>query len=230
MGTTLAEWSRWRAGRSTSVSAAQGNLALVKTVWLGDGVEVQLDKALEGQPESVTATAISRADFDGTVVARGYRLWDAESPAIRAFDGIETYPYDPAWVVEGTFTQFEGARPVPFEHIRDNGATRDLAVPGEIAVTIDGVDHRLVAFDDSGRLLLVFGDPTNGDETYGSGRFLFVQRDGDRAVLDFNRAFVPPCGFSVHYNCPLPPQQNRLHAAVRAGERFPKFHNEYQAH
>ncbi len=76
----------------------------------------------------------------------------------------------------------------------------------------------------------MFGDPTNGrtDDTgtYGAGRFLFVQRSDGGAlgepgsvILDFNRAFVPPCGFSGEYNCPLPPAQNRFAEPVTAGEK-----------
>ena len=97
--------------------------------------------------------------------------------------------------------------------------------------TRDGVEYTMSAFDDGGTLLLVFGDATNGrdDEsgTYGAGRFLFVQRTDDggfgtagEVVLDFNRAFVPPCGFSVQYNCPMPPPQNRFTGDVLAGERI----------
>ncbi|OIQ63191.1 hypothetical protein GALL_552690 [mine drainage metagenome] len=107
---------------------------------------------------------------------------------------------------------------------------RDLAVPGEIKVTIDGEEYTLDAFDDDGTLLLVFADTTNGSETYPSGRFLFVDRIAgtDRVNLDFNRAFIPPCGFSIHYNCPLPPPQNRLRLPVRAGEKNPVFRDGYQ--
>ena len=81
--------------------------------------------------------------------------------------------------------------------------------------------YTLAAFDDGGTLLLVFGDETNGAETYGSGRFLFVQLRDDEGsvVLDFNRAFVPPCGFSAQYNCPLPPASNRFPLPIRAGEK-----------
>jgi uncharacterized protein (DUF1684 family) len=113
--------------------------------------------------------------------------------------------------------------------MRDNGRTRDLAVPGRIDVEIGGTVYGLHAFDDGGTLLLVFADPTNGVETYGAGRFLFVQRDADRyaaegeVTLDFNRAFVPPCGFSDQYNCPFPPPSNRITVPVRAGEKLPQF-------
>jgi uncharacterized protein len=218
-----AGWDAWHAGRLRGVAAPTGNLALVETRWLAPGDETTAEQALEGRPATVTATELSRRNLDTGEPERGIRLWDAQSPAIRAFEGIDVFPFDPSWVIEATFTPVADYRTIPFEHIRDNGLTRDLVVPGDIAFERDGVSYTLSAFDDDGTLLLVFGDPTNGadgeDGTYASGRFLFVERDGDRVVLDFNRAFVPPCGFSDQYNCPLPPRNNRFPVAVTAGEK-----------
>lgn len=215
-----AEWRTWRLG---SVASPTGNLALIETRWLPDGDETTTEQALAGRPATVTATELTRRNLDTGAPERGIRLWDADSPAIRAFETIEAFPFDPSWVIEATFTPVDGDRTIPFEHIRDNGLTRDLVVPGDITFERDGVDYTLSAFDDDGTLLLVFGDPTNGDDgadgTYASGRFLFVTREGDRAVLDFNRAFVPPCGFSDQYNCPLPPRNNRFAVPVTAGEK-----------
>jgi uncharacterized protein (DUF1684 family) len=146
-------------------------------------------------------------------------------------------------VIEAEFTPVSGDRTIPFEHIRDNGGSRELVVPGDITFSRDGVDYRLNAFDDGGVLLLVFGDQTNGAAdsdggTYASGRFLFVERpnNGDgfdsagRVILDFNKAFVPPCGFSDQYNCPLPPKQNRFAGPVLAGERAVVFSDGFGAH
>ena len=216
-------WDAWRAGRLRSVTAPTGNLALIETRWLAAGDTTTLDEALSGRPETVTATELSRRSLETGETERGIRLWDAASPAIRAFQTIDVFPFDPSWVIEATFTPVSDDRTIPFEHIRDNGLTRDLVVPGDIAFERDGVSYTLSAFDDDGTLLLVFGDPSNGadgDEgTYASGRFLFVEREGDRVVLDFNRAFVPPCGFSDQYNCPLPPRNNRFPVAVTAGEK-----------
>lgn len=218
-----AGYDAWRAARLSTVTGPTGNLALIETRWLPDGDETTPEEALIGHPASVTATELGRRSLETGAPERGIRLWDADSPAIRSFDTIDAFPFDPDWVIEATFTPVEGERTIPFEHIRDNGLTRDLVVPGDIAFTRDGVDYTLSAFDDDGTLLLVFGDPTNGadgaDGTYASGRFLFVTREGDRAVLDFNRAFVPPCGFSDQYNCPLPPRNNRFSVPVTAGEK-----------
>lgn len=219
----LEDHARWREERRAAVTAPTGNLALVETRWTGaERPDIDAERATA----SMSVTPIERTEIATGEVEHGLRVWDAESPAIRAFDRIDAYPYDPDWVIEARFTPVDASRTVPFEHIRDNGGTRDLVVPGDIVFTRAGVEHRLAAFDDDGVLLLVFADATNGRETYGSGRFLFVRRDGgaafgtpDTVVLDFNRAFVPPCGFSAQYNCPLPPPQNRFDEPIRAGER-----------
>ena len=132
----------------------------------------------------MTVTRIQRTNIETGEAEHGLRLWDADAPAIRAFDRIDTYDYDPAWVLEGHFTPVSGDRRVSFEHIRDNGGTRELVVPGDIHFELDGREYDLAAFDDGGTLLLVFGDETNGAETYGSGRFLFVElRDDEGTVV-----------------------------------------------
>jgi uncharacterized protein (DUF1684 family) len=213
----------WRYGRLESVVGATGNLSLIETRWLEPGDETTAEDALAGQPETVTATELSRTNLETGEPERGIRLWDANSPAIRAFETITAFPFNPDWVIEAEFTPVAGDRSVPFEHIRDNGGTRDLVVPGDITFSRDGVEYSLSAFDDDGTLLLVFGDATNGQDgphgTYASGRFLFVKHDGDHVILDFNQAFVPPCGFSDQYNCPLPPRNNRFALPVEAGEK-----------
>ncbi|MFS8204268.1 DUF1684 domain-containing protein [Streptomyces sp. CWNU-52B] len=225
------EWNAWRAERHRSLTSATGNLALVETRWLPAGEEPDAEAARAGQPDSVTVTTLQRADRVTGAPEHGLRFWDADSPAIRHFERVDAFPYDPAWVLEASYAPVAGARRVPFEHLRDNGGTRELVVPGDITLTLEGHTYTLSAFDDDGTLLLVFGDPTNGDTTYGAGRFLFVRRTEDdrRVVLDFNRAFVPPCGFSDQYNCPMPPRQNRFHPAVAAGEKLPLFRDGFPA-
>jgi len=218
------EHARWKAARRDFVTAPTGNLALIETRWTGQAPD--LEPVSEALPPTAQVTPIERTDAASGRTEHGLRIWDAASPAIRAFDRIDAYEYDPDWVVRGRFLPVGEDRTVPFEHIRDNGGTRDLVVPGDILVTVNGRDYTLAAFDDGGPLLLVFADETNGSETYGAGRFLYVQREegahpgepGD-VILDFNRAFVPPCGFSAQYNCPLPPAANRFPLPIRAGEK-----------
>jgi hypothetical protein len=226
------DWELWHARRLASVTSPTGNLALVETRWQTGDKEITLEEALDGQPETVTVTKQERHDFDGKVLARGVRLWDSNSEGIQSFETIEAYPFDPAWVFEGRFIPHPESRAVPFEYVRETPGHRNLAVPGEIKVTIQGVEYSLDAFDDEGTLILVFADPTNGSETYPAGRFLVLPKDedSDTVIIDFNRAYVPPCGFSIAYNCPLPPPQNRLKVPVRAGEKNPIFRNSYEIH
>ncbi|MGW0877017.1 DUF1684 domain-containing protein [Streptomyces sp. NPDC002740] len=225
------EWNAWRAARRRALTSPTGNLALVETRWLPAGEQPDAEAARAGRRDTVTVTTLRRTDIVTGEPEHGLRFWDADAPALRGFEDVEAFPYDPAWVLEAAYTPVPGARRVPFEHIRDNGGARELVVPGDITLTVDGRDYTLSAFDDDGTLLLVFGDPTNGDTTYGAGRFLFVRRtdDAGRVVLDFNRAFVPPCGFSDQYNCPMPPRQNRFHLPVEAGEKRPVFRDGFAA-
>ncbi len=225
----------WRRARAASVTSAQGNLALVETRWLPVESTLTREDAARDLPPGVTVTDVSRRNIHDGSSERGLRFWDAQSPAIRSFESILTFDHDPEWVITGTFTPVGDGRLIPFEHLRDNGLTRDLPVPGDIAVAIAGQEFTLSAFDDDGQLLLVFADATNGNpdpelSAYGNGRFLFVTKqappgvdasvEAQHVTLDFNRAFIPPCGFSYQYNCPLPPLQNRLPFAVTAGERL----------
>lgn len=232
--TTAAEvaWQEWHRGREHRVVQPQGNLALIETIYFNEGEDINSQDWLAGRPDTVQITEIERHDFSGNLVAKGIRLWDSNSDAIQNFTHIDTFPYDPAWVLTGTFTKHDSFQPVAFEHIRDNGGSRDLAVPGDIDIDIAGEHYTLQAFYDEGPSILVFADPTNGKETYGAGRFLYVDfvPDSDQVILDFNRAWVPPCGYSIHYNCPLPPQQNRIAVPVRAGEKNPVFANGFELH
>ncbi|MDJ0348407.1 DUF1684 domain-containing protein [Cryobacterium sp. PH29-G1] len=227
----------WHDTRRRAVTGATGNLALIETRWLPAGTDpdAEVAHARADAPATVTVTRLTRSNAETGEPERGLRRWDAASPALSAFDSISAFAYDPNWVIEAQFTPTRAGHTVPFEHIRDNGGSRELVVPGDITFTHDGVDYSLSAFDDDGALLLVFADATNRQSgetsTYSSGRFLFVQRVGLPAtgtpnfgesgpvILDFNRAFVPPCGFSAQYNCPLAPAQNRFAGPIEAGER-----------
>ncbi|MGO4535338.1 DUF1684 domain-containing protein [Leifsonia sp. 2MCAF36] len=166
---------------------------------------------------SDTATGFVIASEDGDYALR---VWDANSEAIQEFGSIDAFPFNPEWIIKASFTPIEGGKTVGFEHLKDDGATRDMVIPGEITFTKDGVDYNLAAFKAGRALQLVFADATNGDSTYSVGRFLFVVPNEDGTVtLDFNLAVLPPCAFSYNFNCPLPPAQNRFSVPIEAGEK-----------
>lgn len=108
---------------------------------------------------------------------------------------------------------------------------------GKLSFTIAGKELELFVYQSkdlmkTGRykdyLFVPFTDLTTGDQSYGSGRYLeFYKQDiqNDRLQLDFNKAYNPYCAYSAGYKCPIPPKENALPVAVKAGEmNFAKPH------
>src|SRR5205823_5576220 len=101
---------------------------------------------------------------------------------------------------------------------------------GRLRFELAGSQAELVALRlvepgvDESAVSILFRDGTTGRETYPVGRYLDpkpMPGRGDLYVLDFNRAYNPTCAFSPHYNCPIPPLENRLLVEIRAGELDP---------
>jgi uncharacterized protein (DUF1684 family) len=212
-------WSPLPAGESglrVTASAAAGVMV--------DGALVDGEAIVRGRDGENPSTIAFSDTVTGTVIVNdagenALRVWDSRSEGIQEFGSIDAYPYNPEWVIEASFTPVEGLS-VGFEHIKDEGATRELAIPGEITFSKDGVDYNLAAFKAGRALQLVFSDATSGDQTYSVGRFLFLAPNADGTItLDFNRAILPPCAFSYAFNCPMPPKQNRFSVAIEAGEK-----------
>jgi hypothetical protein len=157
------------------------------------------------------------------VIERGDRLAlrvkDSANPARTEFTGIESFPVDPAWRLEARFEPYDPPRPLPVEDV--TGGTQDGTSPGAVVFTRGGETYRLDALGEDGSLFLIFADATSGRETYGAGRYLYTDEPGEdgRVVVDFNRAYNPPCAFTPYATCPLPPPQNRLPITVDAGEK-----------
>jgi uncharacterized protein (DUF1684 family) len=208
----------------------EGESGLLLTATAADGVTVDgetVDGTVEvrGKDDPKPSSIVFDDHTTGTVI-RGedgqyaLRVWDAKSEAIEEFGSISTFPYAEEWVVTGTFIPNPAGTTVGFSHIKDDGATRELPVPGDIVVTIRGEEHRIAAFKDGRRLQLVFADETSDVDTYGVGRFLFIAPNPDGSItLDFNYAVLPPCAFSYNFNCPMPPRQNRFPFRIEAGEK-----------
>ena len=77
-------------------------------------------------------------------------------------------------------------------------------------------------------LFLPFTDATSGEQCYGGGRYIdFKMTDivNNNLLLDFNKAYNPYCAYTTGYNCPIPPRENNLPVAIKAGEmNFAKKH------
>ena len=213
---------RWAPleGESGLLLTAAASENIVVDGVLIDGTAIVRGKDAETPSEITFGDTVSGfviASEEGTYALR---VWDADSEGIREFGSISAFDYDPSWVITGTFTELPGGTTVGFEHLKDDGKTRELPVPGEITFTKDGIDYNLAAFKAGRALQLVFSDATSGDSTYSVGRFLFLAPKADGSIeLDFNRAILPPCAFSYAFNCPMPPKQNRFAIPIEAGEK-----------
>jgi uncharacterized protein (DUF1684 family) len=98
-----------------------------------------------------------------------------------------------------------------------------MYAPGYAELDLDGKTLTLepmISGPDDEEYFFIFKDGTSGKETYGAGRYLYtpVASDG-KVVLDFNKAYNPPCVFTPYATCPLPPPQNRLEIRIEAGEK-----------
>lgn len=149
---------------------------------------------------------------------RALRLRDLDHPVRTNFTGRRWFEVDPAFRVEAVFDRY--AEPLPVEAVNIRGDLEPYVSHGDAVFEMDGAEIRMQAFTrPSGRLFFVMSDGTSGVETYRAARFLEVPPpDGDRVILDFNRAENPPCGFSQFTTCPTPPPANRLAVRIEAGE------------
>jgi uncharacterized protein len=151
----------------------------------------------------------------------GVRIKDLESPARKNFHGIDYYPIDPKWRVNARFEPSSPPKKIPITNVL--GMTEDMVSPGALVFELAGKPMRLdpVLEEGSDELFIIFGDQTNGRETYGAGRYLYAAKPGadQHVTVDFNKAYNPPCVFTDFATCPLPPPQNKLPIAVTAGEK-----------
>jgi uncharacterized protein (DUF1684 family) len=215
-------------GRWAPLPAGESGLKVIATAADGiqvDGALVDGEAVVRGK-DAPTPSAIVFSDTVTGFVIRldggsyALRVFDAKSEAIENFGGIDAFGYDPSWVITAGWSENPEGTTLGFEHLKDDGQTREEVVPGKITFSRDGVDYDLAAFKSGRALQLVFADSTSGDSTYSVGRFLFVAPNADGTLtLDFNRAVLPPCAFSYAFNCPMPPKQNRFGVPIEAGEK-----------
>lgn len=171
----------------------------------------------------------SRLGFDdgkglATVIKRGgryaLRVKHADAPTRTGFAGLDYWPADASWKIEGKFVPHAAGKTIPIADII--GTLNQVPNPGAVEFQRDGKTYRLEALDEGDdALFMVFADRTNGHGSYGAGRFLYSSKPDaqGRVVLDFNQSYNPPCAFTPFATCPLPPPENRLDLAVLSGEK-----------
>ena len=151
----------------------------------------------------------------------GVRVKDTESGTRREFKGLEYYPVDPKWRIEARFEPYQPPKTIPITNVLS--MTNDEASPGALAFEVDGKTYRIDPILEKGEtdLFVMIADETTGRETFGAGRYLYVSPPdaSGKVVIDFNKAYSPPCAFTNFATCPLPPRQNHLPFRIEAGEK-----------
>jgi uncharacterized protein (DUF1684 family) len=180
-----------------------------------DGQTRELRPDSTGKPDvftmgSLTMFVIQRGD------KYGIRLKDNNSRLRKEFTGLDYFPVSEDYRIRTRLVP--DAKKIPILNVL--GQIADTPSPGYVEFEIHGQKLRLTPVEESlNALSFIFRDLTAGKETYGSGRFLDAElgKDG-QVVLDFNKAYNPPCAFTPYATCPLPPKENRLAVRIEAGE------------
>ena len=149
----------------------------------------------------------------------GVRVRDNKNPARMDFRGLDFFPTGTKWRIEAKFEPYNPPRIIPIVNVLSQ--TSNDTCPGAILFSIDSKTYRLDALTEGNEFFIIFHDETAGDETYGMGRFLSANLpdSANNVILDFNKAYNPPCAFTVFATCPMPPKQNFLDFRVEAGEK-----------
>jgi uncharacterized protein len=133
------------------------------------------------------------------------------------------FPIDPDYDVPASLEPSDD--PTILEVPTSAGTPRKMRKAGTLVFSLKGQPLRITAFHDlttpPNHLSVMFSDLTSGTETYAAGRYLDLDQNATGFYeLDFNRSYNPYCYYNAGYECPYPPQENRLKIPIRAGERM----------
>jgi len=153
----------------------------------------------------------------------GVRVRDYMSAALASFPGIDRFAAELRWRVAAKLERYSPPRPLAVDTVVD-GLVFEPVSPGVLKFEIDNRPLELEVYgaDGDAELFILFAASTSGDTTYSAGRFLTAPWPDDQGwtVLDFNRAYNPPCAFNDFATCPIAPLRNRLPVAIEAGEKY----------
>jgi len=194
-----------------------------------------IDGAPAGETEveptnDAEAPVFGIGDLRFKILRRGERIgvrsrWP-QAETRTTFAGVDWYPPDPAYRLVGRLDRSAATEEIAVPTVL--GDRESSYSPGRVVFLLHGRSLSLAPMADGPEdreLFFVFRDGTAGDTTYPAGRFLYAEiGDDDTVVLDFNRAYNPPCAWTRFATCPLPPAGNSIDLAVPAGERYAGHH------
>ncbi|HAI44402.1 MAG TPA: DUF1684 domain-containing protein, partial [Maribacter sp.] len=141
------------------------------------------------------------------------------------FESLEFFEPDTNYIVEAELVRTPEA--LPFSMPTTTGRESTEVVYGIAKFTLNGKDHELEIYQSpelitqaeyEDYLFLPFTDNTNGEETYGGGRYLDLRiPKGNKIILNFNKAYNPYCAYNKKFSCPIVPKVNNLDTEIKVG-------------
>lgn len=213
------------SGKEVTLKLLPGTQATI------EGKRVTNSKLQPDTSEHLTRVDLGTLRFH--VIVRGdrvgVRVKDTGSERARNFKGMQFFPLNLNYRVTGTWVPADGTKTLEIPNVL--GDVTAEPVPGSVMFKLKGQELRLTALggDPKVGLFFVFSDSTAKRDTYPGGRFLDTGPVANgTVVLDFNRAYNPPCAVTPYATCPLAPKENRLAVAIPAGEKFDKAAHAHQ--
>jgi uncharacterized protein (DUF1684 family) len=220
----------------------------VATLRLHPGVETEV--TIDGQVPEAEAEVVLVPDSQGKATVVGFNKGDASFILIEragryglrvrnafartrtTFPGLDYFDINPDMRFVAKFEPHPPGQTVEIVNVL--GMIEKMANPGtltfsapvknEAGETVQR-EFRMQAVDEGdGRLFFTFSDRTSGHETYSASRMVYADPAGSdgTTVLDFNKAYNPPCAFIPYSTCPMPLPENRLDLRIDAGEKKPR--------
>ena len=148
---------------------------------------------------------------------------------VKDFHGVHFFPVNGNYIVNADFTKIENGKTLPFptsakktKYYKEYGKLNFKLNRKKLELTVYQSEPPIEGYENS--LFVPFTDNTNGETSYGGGRYLDLEIadvQNDKVVLDFNKAYNPYCAYSKYYNCPIPPANNYLDTEIKAGVSYP---------
>jgi len=141
------------------------------------------------------------------------------------FRGLDFFKYDSKYIVSAKFTRTPNEK--PFKMKTTTNRLPNYVKYGDVEFGLNGNSHILSIYRNldlvvkegfENYLFLPFLDNTNGEESYGGGRYVEVEfPEGNEIIIDFNQAYNPYCAYNEKYSCPIVPRSNYVDEEIRAG-------------
>jgi uncharacterized protein len=172
---------------------------------------------------TISQSTVEVGDVFFTIIRRGQRvgvrLYHANNPVRKVFNGLKWFEPNETWKVEADFHPYP--KPKKLSILNVIGDVNEVENPGYVTFKVGRKKIRLEAEAAGDGLFFNFKDLSNGKTTYGAGRFLSTGAPvNGKVTLDFNYAVNPPCAYTAFATCPLPPKSNYLTIEIPAGEKI----------